>query len=125
MTSGSDDPFDRDKSGTAGPSIPPPDDVNSTRRIGPPESVSGTLARRPYLVVLAGPRVGEVIAVAAPMLIGREPRSGLHLLDEGVSRRHCTVAPEGQRIRLTDLDSTNGTWISGKRIRTHLLSDGE
>lgn len=90
------------------------------------DSSPGTQAgRRPYLVVLAGPRVGEVIPVHQPLLIGREPRSGLHLLDEGVSRRHCTVAPEGKHVRLTDLDSTNGTWIGGKRIRSHLLSDGD
>lgn len=91
-------------------------------------SDSGTAipaGRKPYLIVLAGPRVGEVIPVHQPLLIGREPRSGLHLLDEGVSRRHCTVAPEGKHVRLTDLDSTNGTWIGGKRVRSHLLSDGE
>jgi len=90
-----------------------------------PDSGPRPQARRPCLVVLAGPRIGEVVAVDDVLMIGREPRSGLHLLDEGVSRRHCTVALEGTGVRLTDLDSTNGTWVGGKRIRSHLLVDGE
>lgn len=121
----------------AGPPAPEDDDktptqpqaelaaaLRQTRRVDTTESML-TQARRPCLVVLAGPRVGEVIAISGALTIGREPRAGLHLLDEGVSRRHCTVELSEQGVRLCDLDSTNGTWVNGQRVRNHLLLDGD
>ena len=42
-----------------------------------------------------------------------------------ISRVHCrlTVTEDGG-IDVTDLDSTNGTWINGSRIRTGPLCEG-
>jgi len=43
-----------------------------------------------------------------------------------VSRAHCrlTALPDGG-LEVTDLDSTNGTFINGERIRTGVLSSGD
>jgi pSer/pThr/pTyr-binding forkhead associated (FHA) protein len=42
-----------------------------------------------------------------------------------VSRLHCRVdvAADGA-VRVTDLDSTNGTWIDGERITEGALAEG-
>jgi pSer/pThr/pTyr-binding forkhead associated (FHA) protein len=57
-------------------------------------------------------------------LIGREPDCDLRLRDLSVSGRHLeiNVRPEGAVI--TDLISTNGTRVNGKRVRTAHLVDG-
>ena len=41
------------------------------------------------------------------------------LTDEGVSRRHLSVVPSqgGLRATVSDLESVNGTWVEGRRIR--------
>jgi len=36
--------------------------------------------------------------------------------DKGVSRRHALVQPAGSEYLITDLDSTNGTWVNQHRI---------
>jgi pSer/pThr/pTyr-binding forkhead associated (FHA) protein len=42
-----------------------------------------------------------------------------------ISRVHCrlTVAHDGN-VEVADLDSTNGTWINGERVRTAPLGEG-
>jgi two-component system, cell cycle response regulator len=84
--------------------------------------------RRGCLVVLAGPRVGEVFAREdAPdgFLIGRDAAAHLRLVDEGVSRLHARIVLGSDGASLVDLDSTNGTWVSGKQVKQHRLVDGE
>lgn len=39
------------------------------------------------------------------------------LRDETVSRRHCQIVREGESYLLQDLESTNGTFVSGVKIR--------
>lgn len=37
-------------------------------------------------------------------------------LDRGVSREHCALHIEGDKIFVTDLGSTNGTWLATERL---------
>jgi pSer/pThr/pTyr-binding forkhead associated (FHA) protein len=39
---------------------------------------------------------------------------------EGVSRRHAKITQTGNRVLVEDVGSTNGTFLNGKRIRSHL-----
>lgn len=50
-----------------------------------------------------------------PLVVGRECE-GLVLPDGQVSRRHLELRCDGDRVVATDLDSTNGTLLDGKRI---------
>jgi S-DNA-T family DNA segregation ATPase FtsK/SpoIIIE len=71
------------------------------------------------LRVTAGLDAGRELALSPlPVTAGRDEDCELPLLDDGVSRRHFTVAatPSGLRATVTDLDSANGTWIEGRRI---------
>jgi hypothetical protein len=54
-------------------------------------------------------------------LIGRDPACAVHLDDSQVSRHHAEVFLEGSAWHIRDLDSTNGTYLNGKRIgREHI-----
>lgn len=42
-----------------------------------------------------------------------------------VSRRHARIVVHGDRVTIEDLDSKNGTWINGRKITTHTLTNGD
>ena len=48
--------------------------------------------------------------------IGRGPPADVILADPRVSRSHCVVEFAGKSLRVTDLKSTNGTFIDGERV---------
>lgn len=59
------------------------------------------------------------------VVIGRDDACDIRLDGEGVSRRHCSIAPVPGGYLLTD-ESSNGTLANGERIsRTHILDDGD
>src|SRR3954452_10412892 len=80
------------------PAIPPETDREQKRNLA-------------YLVVLAGVSAGEMFKITmAKTVIGRGPSGALRLTDDGVSREHCQLVLEGERVVLEDLGSTNGTF---------------
>ena len=42
-----------------------------------------------------------------------------------VSRLHCQLAATGDALHVKDLDSTNGTFVNGKRVKSARLNDGD
>jgi len=81
----------------------------------------------PYLIVLAGSSVGRLVRLEpGEMTLGRGSECDIPLDDDGVSRTHArlTCTDEGL-VTISDLGSTNGTWVEGKKIRFHTLADGE
>jgi len=60
-------------------------------------------------------------------LIGRNPTTDITLLDEGISREHAIVLFDGDAgsFSVEDLQSTNGTKVNGKRVRSATLNDGD
>jgi two-component system, NtrC family, response regulator HydG len=61
----------------------------------------------------------------APVLIGQSPTCALRLTDPHVSRRHAALEVDGARMRITDLQSTNGTAVDGVTILGAYLRGGE
>jgi DNA-binding NtrC family response regulator len=83
----------------------------------------------PYaLLVVEGPDRGKRFLVdpsePLPMHIGHAPSSALRLSDPEVSRRHAALDLVGGRLRVTDLDSTNGTWVEDVGIVDAFVSSG-
>ncbi len=58
-------------------------------------------------------------------LIGRNPNTDITLLDENISREHAIVLldAETETYTIEDLQSSNGTKVNGKRIRSANLAD--
>jgi len=50
------------------------------------------------------------------LTIGRAPPSALLLEGPEVSRAHCRIDVDGNEVSITDLNSTNGTFIDNKRL---------
>jgi DNA-binding winged helix-turn-helix (wHTH) protein len=61
-------------------------------------------------------------------VIGRDPRCSVWLDAPGVSRRHATIRIDeaNRRVSVQDLESTNGTFVQGSRVRSEVpLTDGD
>jgi DNA-binding NtrC family response regulator len=104
-----------------------PEDLSTllTRRVDPTP-----LAPIAFTVsVVSGPDAGASVVLdgarESRALVGTSPACALRLSDREASRRHAAVDVEGNSLRLVDLDSTNGTWIQGVRVRDALLAGGE
>ncbi|MEQ1921502.1 MAG: GGDEF domain-containing protein [Pyrinomonadaceae bacterium] len=85
---------------------------------------------KPALVFLSG----ELIAVPIPLereevIMGRALEADVRVNDTQVSRKHAMVTADRstEKIQyiLTDLDSRNGTFLNGRRIRREVLENGD
>lgn len=61
----------------------------------------------------------------APCLIGRDPQNDVVLDDRPISRKHAEIRIRLGRYTLYDLQSTNGTFVNGRRVAEVVLSDGD
>lgn len=80
---------------------------------------SGVLLERSWkLEVLSGADVGQTVVLrASPSLLGAAPAAALVLVDDTVSRYHLELDLFADGLRLRDLDSTNGTFVDGERVK--------
>lgn len=62
-----------------------------------------------------------------PFRVGRDPQSDLAEATMGLSRRHAELTADiSGRLRLTDFDSTNGTFVNRERVNgSVLLADND
>jgi pSer/pThr/pTyr-binding forkhead associated (FHA) protein len=81
-----------------------------------------------YLETLAkdGSRVVHEVR-KLPFRVGRDPTSDLAEATMGLSRRHAELTADiSGRLRLTDMDSTNGTFVNRERVNgSVLLADND
>lgn len=73
----------------------------------------------------AGQPSRQVTITHLPALIGRSSSSALRLDDPKVSAVHAKLDWGQSGLELVDLDSRNGTFVSGKRIPRATLSKGD
>ncbi len=81
---------------------------------------------KPALVIKRGPNPGQVHYLdKSPVRIGRDEVNDISLMTNGISRRHALITVEGDKVILTDLGSTNGTYVNTKRIQQIILKPGD
>src|SRR4051794_6482153 len=70
------------------------------------------------LVVIAGLDKGAVfpLTVGGKVQIGRSPTTTTRFKDTTVSRVHCEVRAEADRVVVVDLNSSGGTFVNNERI---------
>jgi predicted component of type VI protein secretion system len=87
----------------------------------------GEMAAQFQLVMHAGPTPGKTFQLEGDVItIGREAGNGIVINDAEVSRKHCQFVLQGGKYILTDLGSTNGTFVNGQRLTgQHILLPGE
>ncbi len=108
------------------PSSPDPTWDPATRAVGDPTTdlAGGESGRREWaLVRYIGQPIGELIPLPpSGLTIGRSQENLLWLDEPEISRRHARldVAPEGERVELRDLGSTNGLYVNGRKVEARL-----
>jgi Inner membrane component of T3SS, cytoplasmic domain len=83
----------------------------------PPPLSNGAPVRASRLVITGGPKEGlEVELPTEQLTIGRSSESGLVIRDDYTSTHHAKLMLWNDRWVIQDLDSTNGTFLDGKRV---------
>jgi EAL domain-containing protein (putative c-di-GMP-specific phosphodiesterase class I) len=78
------------------------------------------------LLVLTGAAAGRIFELQHPdQLLGRSERAQIALVDRGVSREHARLTRTEQGYFLHDLNSTNGTFVAGRKVVEQKLEDGD
>lgn len=77
------------------------------------------------LMVEAGPLEGSKFNLSGVVLVGRCPTSNLVIEDPAMSLLHARLQVSDDGSFVTDLGSTNGTWLNGRRIVNERLHDGD
>jgi pSer/pThr/pTyr-binding forkhead associated (FHA) protein len=50
-------------------------------------------------------------------IVGRDPESEIVIDDIEISRNHLVITREGETFQIEDLNSTNGTFLNGKKLK--------
>jgi len=75
--------------------------------------------------VIDGPDLGvEVTVPPVGAVVGADPSADLTLADDAVSGRHCAVVPTESGFDVSDLDSSNGTFMDGVALTRALVPMG-
>lgn len=85
------------------------------------------MAAQYQLVMHSGPTPGKIFPMEGDVLtIGREAGNAIVINDAEVSRKHTQFVFQGGKYIVTDLGSTNGTFVNGQRLTgQHILQPGE
>jgi predicted component of type VI protein secretion system len=85
------------------------------------------MAAQYQLVMHSGPTPGKTFPLEGDVLtIGREASNQIAINDAEISRKHSQLVLQGGKYVLTDLGSTNGTFVNGQRVTgQHVLQPGE
>ncbi len=68
-----------------------------------------------HIVEMGRERMFEALC---PLVIGRDRSATLVLADPEVSRRHARLENQNGVVFVRDLESSNGTFLNGRRIRS-------
>jgi PAS domain S-box-containing protein len=104
----------------------PPQDATIFRRTSDTAIASDPPSAAHRLFLLFADRLPQRFPIgAAGLAIGRTAENDIVLDSPGVSRRHCQLELVDDAVRLTDLGSTNGTFLDGEPVVGPIeLTDG-
>ncbi|MBW8762301.1 MAG: FHA domain-containing protein [Microbacterium sp.] len=97
--------------------VPAPAPAASKPASARPSTGPATVATAKRLVITSGPKAGLELPVTGESLsIGRSSESALVIRDDYTSSHHARLVLRGDTWTIEDLDSTNGTYVNGKRV---------
>jgi general secretion pathway protein A len=74
---------------------------------------------------LKAAKLSEALLVPGRFVIGRTTDNDLQIDSKFVSRHHAQLVTTQDGTMLEDLNSTNGVYLNGKRVRRHKLAQGD
>jgi serine phosphatase RsbU (regulator of sigma subunit) len=94
--------------------------------VAPDDATAPGEERIHQLLVTEGAEQGRMIELAEPSItVGRAAPADVTLRDVEISRSHCRITQDAGVLMIADLNSTNGTYVDGRRITAPVkLTDG-
>jgi pSer/pThr/pTyr-binding forkhead associated (FHA) protein len=90
------------------------------------DRASGLAPGADFMPTLRSLSGGPDIPLNHPLvLVGRHPACDATIDSQMVSLRHCILSQDADEVVVMDLDSTNGTWINGRRVERGRLKLGD
>ena len=77
------------------------------------------------IVATEGRTTQELPLAVGRIIIGRTSDNDLQVDSRFVSRHHCQIITAAEGSVIEDLNSTNGIFVQGKRVRRYNLNDGD
>ena len=105
-------------------------DADSTNAPAP-ERAGKTEARLPpwrewrWSLEPIGRGEGTVVLRPPVVTVGRDEGVGLFLDDASISRMHARLDVAGAKLKVTDLKSSNGTWVNDAAVSASPVADGD
>ena len=65
------------------------------------------------------------LAEAGELVIGRSSELDMVLIEDMVSRKHARITLQPGQITISDLGSTNGTFVNGEKVKRARLKEGD
>jgi DNA-binding NtrC family response regulator len=92
-----------------------------------PEGNTQSLPQRRVALLIFCDAESQVVPLSegAPVVVGRGTPSEIVVSDNSISLQHARFVLQDGRISVTDLDSRNGTFLRGSRIREAELDAGD
>jgi len=79
-----------------------------------------------YVVLFVGDNPQRIYSIkTSSVLIGRADEAEVSIADASVSSHHARITQNSQGFEIIDLDSTNGTFVGGKRTSRSQLRNGD
>ena len=97
-------------------------DISSMQSQAPPRGEGRFVA---WLIPLEGPQGGQLLELRARAIVGTAPDCDVQVKDSSVSGRHAEFSAQNGVFRVSDLGSTNGTFVNDKRVQGAELVDGD
>lgn len=77
------------------------------------------------LVIEAGPEQGKSFKLGTPRAVIGRRKGEILIKDAEISGQHSEITVNGDRVQIKDLQSTNGTFVNGKKLPSSELRDGD
>jgi pSer/pThr/pTyr-binding forkhead associated (FHA) protein len=91
----------------------------------PKKTIIAGSATAPTLKVYMGTGAQTYTLKPSQISIGRKDTNTIVIQEQTISSNHAQINFEGGQYVLTDLNSTNGTFVNGKRITKQALRNGD
>jgi hypothetical protein len=99
-----------------------PSTMLTEEKVTAPKEVKPT---GPVVLVSLNGRTTPFPLVKADTTLGRHDTNDIALPEQTVTGKHAVIRMENGMVMITDLGSTNGTFVNGERIRTHEIKPGD
>src|SRR6478672_12082764 len=72
------------------------------------------------LIIIRGTPQGHRFFITQDeMIVGRDPAADISVADQSISRKHARIVRAAGKVQLTDLGSSNGTFVNDKRVNAN------